>query len=557
MFPPPAGGGGTGSGTVTQVVASPPLSGGTITANGSVGCPTATSLVAGCLAAADWSSFNAKGAGTLTQLVFSSPLTGGTVTSTGSIGCQTATAIVAGCLSAADWATFNGKGSGTLTQVVATAPLTGGTITGSGSVGCQTASGSQAGCLAAADWTTFNGKGAGTVSILSAVSAACLTTFVSTGVQIQCPNGSATLDASGNLVTPGNGNFGVASGVVGAVVLNDGSGNPYVLSAAAGASGGIALDLPQALGTGTASLAGILTVGSGFVYSATYTSGVTWATAPATCTWTVTSPNGGTNAVLTMIYSVTPTAGTPFSVTTAGTGFNLPVTTAAYTSGAGCSGTATIAAVVGAQVSISPQVPADTTAGQLEVTGASAPSTIFTCGVDNVPFYAAATNVLSCSHTIQLGQASTSNGLLSLASAGAAGIGSIQYRGASTYSFSLPDGAGTTGAAQTLGTNACAGSLTNSSSFGSVLTSAGGSPNPNIWAAPYAAGLYTSATTGTCAFTITFPAGLTAAHGWACHAEDTGTSIGAITQTGGSASTATFSGVTTTGDPVRYLCAPY
>jgi hypothetical protein len=228
------------------------------------------------------------------------------------------------------------------------------------------------------------GGGTGTVSTQGSASAACLTTFYNTGTLIQCPSSTTTLDAFGNIVTPGNGTFGFGSGVPGAIVLNDGSGNPYIVSAANGASGGIALDLPQALTTSTNARGGILTAGSGFVYSATYSSGVTWATPPATCTWTVTSPSSGTpaaiNAVLSMTYTVTPTAGTPFAITTAGTGFNAPVATAAYTSGVGCSGTATIAMVVGAQLTITPYAPPVTlTANQVwQSTGTTGQTTVST-----------------------------------------------------------------------------------------------------------------------------------------------------------------------------------
>ncbi len=45
----------------------------------------------------------------MTSITATSPLTGGVITSTGSIGCQTASGSQAGCLSAADWTTFNGK----------------------------------------------------------------------------------------------------------------------------------------------------------------------------------------------------------------------------------------------------------------------------------------------------------------------------------------------------------------------------------------------------------------------------------------------------------------
>ena len=51
----------------------------------------------------------------VTSITVSAPLTGGTITTTGTIGCPTASGSVSGCLSSTDWTTFNGKGSGTLT----------------------------------------------------------------------------------------------------------------------------------------------------------------------------------------------------------------------------------------------------------------------------------------------------------------------------------------------------------------------------------------------------------------------------------------------------------
>lgn len=54
--------------------------------------------------------------GTVTSITASSPLTGGTITSSGSIGCQTASGSQAGCLSSSDWTAFNGKLSSTLTS---------------------------------------------------------------------------------------------------------------------------------------------------------------------------------------------------------------------------------------------------------------------------------------------------------------------------------------------------------------------------------------------------------------------------------------------------------
>lgn len=53
-------GGGGGSGTVTSIVVSSPLTGGTITTSGSIGCPTASGSQTGCISSSDWTTFNSK-----------------------------------------------------------------------------------------------------------------------------------------------------------------------------------------------------------------------------------------------------------------------------------------------------------------------------------------------------------------------------------------------------------------------------------------------------------------------------------------------------------------
>ena len=49
------------------------------------------------------------GSGTVTSITATSPLTGGAITTSGSIGCQSASGSQAGCLSSTDWTTFNNK----------------------------------------------------------------------------------------------------------------------------------------------------------------------------------------------------------------------------------------------------------------------------------------------------------------------------------------------------------------------------------------------------------------------------------------------------------------
>src|SRR5262245_37325871 len=49
------------------------------------------------------------GGGGVTAVGTALPLTGGTITSSGTIGCQVASGTLDGCLNAADWTLFNGK----------------------------------------------------------------------------------------------------------------------------------------------------------------------------------------------------------------------------------------------------------------------------------------------------------------------------------------------------------------------------------------------------------------------------------------------------------------
>jgi len=162
--------------------------------SGVFSCVVATGSVAGCLSAADWTTFNGKQAaittGTTAQYL-KGDLSLGTFNtsvdshlsgtapigySAGVISCVAATGSVAGCLSAADWTTFNAKQAAITTGTTAqylkgdlslgtfntsmdshlsgTAPIT----YSSGVIACVAATGSVAGCLSAADWTTFNAK---------------------------------------------------------------------------------------------------------------------------------------------------------------------------------------------------------------------------------------------------------------------------------------------------------------------------------------------------------------------------------------------------------------
>lgn len=69
------------------------------------------------------------------------------------------------------------------------------------------------------------------------------------------------------------------------------------------------------------------------------------------------------------------------------------------------------------------------------------------------------------------------------------------------------------------------------------------------------AGSFASGTTGACAVTLTFA--FTAPTGWACSAANGTTPANLYQQNGGSATTATFTGTTVSGDVIRFHCVAY
>ena len=114
------GGGGSG-GTVTNVSAltlgttgtdlSSTVANSTTTPVITLNVPSASASNRGALTSTDWTTFNNKtdNTGTVTQIIASSPLTGGTITSSGTIGIPQANTSDSGYLTSTDWNTFNNK----------------------------------------------------------------------------------------------------------------------------------------------------------------------------------------------------------------------------------------------------------------------------------------------------------------------------------------------------------------------------------------------------------------------------------------------------------------
>ena len=102
-----------GAGSVTGVTGTAPVvSSGSSTP--AISMAKATGSVDGYLAATDFATFAAKGSGTVTSVATSGPLTGGTITGTGTLGITKATASADGYLAASDFAAFAAGGTGNL-----------------------------------------------------------------------------------------------------------------------------------------------------------------------------------------------------------------------------------------------------------------------------------------------------------------------------------------------------------------------------------------------------------------------------------------------------------
>ena len=192
----------SGSGTVTNIATSAPLTGGPITTTGTIGITQATTSTDGYLSSTDWNTFNGKGSGTVTSVAaltlgttgtdLSSTVANRTTTPVITLNVPTASATNRGVLSPTDWTTFNNKGSGngTVTSVATDSTLTGGPINTTGTLGLNLNNSNT--------WTAiqnFNGGITGANIIFgftSTVSAAGTTVLTSTSNRLQQLTGSTT-----------------------------------------------------------------------------------------------------------------------------------------------------------------------------------------------------------------------------------------------------------------------------------------------------------------------------------------------------------------------------
>lgn len=236
-----------GSGTVTSVGTTSPLTGGTITGSGTIGIQVANTSQGGYLSSTDWNTFNSKqpAGAYLTSISGQDLSTANNTTSafttlaavagvgyvTGtpwtSLGYITLTSLSAGTgisynnttgvitndnptpysLPTASTTVLGGVkvdgtsitiaagvisattgGGGTVTSIATTSPITGGTITGTGTIGIQVANTGQAGYLSATDWNTFNSKQPAGSYLTTAVTSAT----AGTGMSVSASTGAVT-----------------------------------------------------------------------------------------------------------------------------------------------------------------------------------------------------------------------------------------------------------------------------------------------------------------------------------------------------------------------------
>ena len=203
------------TGTVTNLVFSAPLTGGTIVNSGTVGITAASTNSDGYLTQSDWNTFDSKtsstgtvtsvgGTGTVSGITLSGTVdTSGNLTLGGTLS-LTSSDITTG-LGFTPYSNTNPSNftanTGTVTSVTTTAPLTG-SVSSSGALGITQADTNTNGYLSSTDWTTFNNKtsfaepgifsGGGTPTLATNVTGAEIRTLIGAGTG----DGDVTADST-------------------------------------------------------------------------------------------------------------------------------------------------------------------------------------------------------------------------------------------------------------------------------------------------------------------------------------------------------------------------
>ena len=203
------------TGTVSNLVFSAPLTGGTIVSSGTVGITAASTNSDGYLTQSDWNTFNSKtsSTGTVTSVSGTGTVSGislsGTVTTSGNLTLEGTLSLTSSDITTGlGFTPYNNTNpsnftanTGTVTSVTTTAPLTG-SVSSSGALGITKADTNTNGYLSSTDWNTFNNKtsfaepgifsGGGTPTLATDVTGAEIRTLIGAGTG----DGDVTADST-------------------------------------------------------------------------------------------------------------------------------------------------------------------------------------------------------------------------------------------------------------------------------------------------------------------------------------------------------------------------